>query len=41
MVTKEDVFHVYNTYIKDKNYVMTSFVIKEQFRLAIKGADKA
>ncbi|WP_298420829.1 pitrilysin family protein [uncultured Kordia sp.] len=40
-VTKQDVIRVYNTYIKDKNYVMTSFVPKGQANLAMKGAVKA
>lgn len=40
-VTKEDVVRVYNTYIKDKNYVMTSFVPKGQTNLAMNGAVEA
>ncbi len=40
-VAKEDVIRVYNTYIKNKNYVMTSFVPKGQEDLAIDGAVKA
>ena len=34
-VTAEDVMRVYNTYIKNKNYVMTSFVPKGQVDLAV------
>ncbi|MCO4822286.1 MAG: insulinase family protein [Flavobacteriaceae bacterium] len=33
-VTKEDIIRVYNTYIKDKPYVMTSFVPKGKLDLA-------
>lgn len=33
LVTKEDVLRVYNQYIKDKPYVMTSFVPKGQLEL--------
>ncbi len=40
-VTKEDIIRVYNTYIKDKNYVMTSIVPKGQLHLAITEATKA
>ncbi len=40
-VTKEDVIRVYNTYIKGKNYVMTSFVPKGQTNLVMKDAVKA
>ena len=35
-VTKEDVIRVYNTYIKDKPFVLTSFVPKGQLELAAK-----
>jgi zinc protease len=35
-VTKEDVMRVYNTYIKDKPFVLTSFVPKGQLDLAAK-----
>ncbi len=35
-VTKEDVLRVYNTYIKDKPFVLTSFVPKGQLELAAK-----
>jgi zinc protease len=40
-VTKEDVMRVYNTYIKDKNYIATSFVPKGMADLAIKGSKEA
>mgnify|MGYP000347487563 CR=1 FL=1 len=40
-VTKEDVIRVYNKYIKGQHYVMTSFVPKGQFDLAMNGAEKA
>lgn len=36
-VTAEDVMRVYNTYIKNKHYVMTSVVPKEQLDLAVSG----
>jgi len=35
-VTKEDVIRVYNTYIKDKPFVLTSFVPKGKLELAAK-----
>ena len=35
-VTKEDILRVYNTYIKDKPFVLTSFVPKNQLELAAK-----
>ncbi|HEX9825799.1 MAG TPA: pitrilysin family protein [Flavobacteriaceae bacterium] len=35
-VTKEDILRVYNTYIKDKPFVLTSFVPKGQLELAAK-----
>jgi zinc protease len=35
-VTKEDVMRVYNTYIKDKPFVLTSFVPKGQLELGAK-----
>lgn len=35
-VTKEDIIRVYNTYIKDKPFVLTSFVPKGQLELAAK-----
>ena len=37
-VTTSDVIRVYNTYIKDKNYIATSFVPKNSANLALKGA---
>ena len=40
-VTKEDVMRVYNEYIKDKPYVITSFVPKGQLELMASNSDKA
>ncbi|WP_109097496.1 pitrilysin family protein [Aquimarina sp. AU58] len=40
-VTKEDVIRVYNTYIKDKPYVITSFVPKGKLDLAANDSEKA
>lgn len=40
-VSKEDVMRVYNTYIKDKPYVMTSFVPKGQVDLIAENSEKA
>ena len=40
-VTPEDVMRVYNTYIKDKNYVATSFVPKGMKALALANSDLA
>ncbi|WP_029033385.1 M16 family metallopeptidase [Salinimicrobium terrae] len=40
-VTKEDVMRVYNTYIKDQPYVMTSFVPKGQLELIAENSEKA
>lgn len=40
-VTTEDVMRVYNTYIKDKNYVATSFVPQGQVDLALENATLA
>ncbi len=40
-VSKEDVMRVYNTYIKDKPYVMTSFVPKGQLELIAENSEKA
>jgi len=40
-VTPEDVMRVYNTYIKGKNYVATSFIPKGQLDLALEGSKKA
>lgn len=38
-VTKEDILRVYETYIKDKPYVMTSFVPKGQLDLIVQGSE--
>jgi zinc protease len=40
-VTKEDVMRVYQTYIKGKNYIATSFVPKGQLELALQGSEQA
>ncbi len=40
-VTKEDVMRVYNKYIKDKPYVVTSFVPKGKLDLVVEGSVKA
>ncbi|WP_438865938.1 M16 family metallopeptidase [Salinimicrobium oceani] len=40
-VTKEDVMRVYNEYIKNKPYVMTSFVPKGQLELITENSEKA
>ena len=40
-VTKEDVMHVYNKYIKDKPFIMTSFVPKGQLSLITENSTKA
>ena len=40
-VTPQDVMRVYHTYIKNKNYVMTSFVPKGQLNLAVTNAKEA
>lgn len=40
-VTSEDVKRVYETYIKGKNYVVTSFVPKGQLNLAVEGSVNA
>lgn len=40
-VTREDVMNAYRKYIKGKNYVVTSFVPKEQKELALEGSEKA
>ncbi|NND52267.1 MAG: insulinase family protein, partial [Flavobacteriaceae bacterium] len=37
-VTTEDVMRVYNTYIKNKNFVATSFVPKNQVELSLQGS---
>lgn len=38
-VTKEDILRVYETYIKDKPFVMTSFVPKGQLDLIVEGSE--
>jgi len=40
-VTKEDVMRVYEKYVKDKPYVLTSFVPKGQAELAVEGSETA
>lgn len=40
-VTKEDIMRVYNTYIKGKNYVMTSVVPRGQLELAVSDSEEA
>ena len=40
-VTAEDIMRVYNTYLKGKNYLMTSVVPKEQLNLAITESTEA
>jgi zinc protease len=40
-VTTDDVMRVYNTYIKDKPHLLTSFVPKGQLKLALEGSAKA
>ena len=40
-VTTADVMRVYNTYIKGKNFIATSFVPKTQVTLALEGSKKA
>ncbi len=40
-VTREDVLRVYNAYINDKNYVVTSFVPRESLELGVAGAVQA
>jgi zinc protease len=40
-VTKEDILEVYNKYIKDKNYLATSFVPKGQTELVAEGSADA
>ncbi|WP_254884057.1 pitrilysin family protein [Aquimarina sp. TRL1] len=40
-VTKEDVIRVYNTYIKNKPYVLTSFVPKGKLDLIAENSEKA
>jgi zinc protease len=40
-VTKDDVLRVYNTYIKNKNFIATSFVPKGMNKLALKNSKEA
>ncbi len=40
-VTADDVMEVYNRYIKDKNYIATSFVPKGELELGLDGAQTA
>jgi len=40
-VTIDDVWRVYNKYIKDKPYVVTSFVPKGQLDIMVEGSEKA
>lgn len=40
-VTREDVQRVYDTYIKGKNYIATSFIPKGQTALALEGSELA
>ncbi len=40
-VTIDDVWRVYNKYIKDKSYLVTSFVPKGKLDLAVQGSEKA
>jgi zinc protease len=40
-VMKKDIIRVYEKYIKDKPYVMTSFVPKGQLELAVESSEKA
>lgn len=40
-VTTDDVRRVYNTYIKDRNFVSTSFVPRGELSLVLEGSDKA
>ncbi|SMD38186.1 zinc protease [Reichenbachiella faecimaris] len=40
-VTKEDVLRVYNTYLKGKPYILTSFVPKGQMNLSASNCEKA
>lgn len=40
-ITDDDIRAAYNTYIRDKPFVMTSFVPKDQGGLAVKGAQRA
>ncbi|WP_417446473.1 M16 family metallopeptidase [Kangiella sp.] len=40
-VTRDDIMRVYEQYIKDQNFIMTSFVPKEQPKLIVDGSIKA
>jgi len=40
-VTPDDVMRVYNTYVKDKHYVATSFIPKNQLELSLQGSKLA
>ena len=40
-VTKDDILRVYNTYIKGKNFIATSFVPKGMAKLALKNSKEA
>ncbi len=40
-VTKSDILRVYEKYIKDKPYLVTSFVPKDQLNMAVDGSEKA
>ncbi|KYG74559.1 zinc protease [Roseivirga ehrenbergii] len=40
-VTREDIMRVYNKYVKDKNYLATSFVPVGQTHLVLEGSEKA
>lgn len=40
-VTREDVMRVYHKYIKERNYVMTNFVPRDQAELIVEGTEKA
>ncbi|MCW9000846.1 MAG: insulinase family protein, partial [Kangiellaceae bacterium] len=40
-VTREDINRVYQKYVKGKNYIMTSFVPKDQELLIVEGSKKA
>jgi zinc protease len=40
-VTTEDIWRVYDRYLKDRNYVQTSFVPRGQADLAVEGSERA
>ena len=40
-VKKSDILRVYEKYIKDKPYLVTSFVPKDQLNMAVEGSEKA